>query len=183
MCAAGKFPADPNSGHPEERYAGGRPWPQYLPWRAVDDLIFGCGVLAADDPFLAARARASDGAGMLVGGAGADIFRFGKADSRAPFPVADCNGDLIPDLQQGQDKLDLAGSLKHFGTPPEIAFLGGGSITDGIRMQVRGEIKETQTPVEIRLPFSQPVDVPLQGSASFTLRGTHALVASAFILA
>jgi hypothetical protein len=49
-------------------------------------------------------------------------------------------------------------------------------------MQVRGEIKEMQTPVEIRLPFSQPVDVPLQGNASFTLRGTHALVASDFIL-
>jgi hypothetical protein len=183
MCALGKFPADSNSRHPEERFAGEYSWPQYLPWRAVDDLIFGCGVLPADDPFLAARARASDGAGMLVGGAGAGIFRFGGADSRARFPVADCSGDLILDFQQGQDKLDLAGTLKHFGTPPENAFLDSGGLTDSIRLQVRGEIKEMQTLVEIRLPFSQPGDAPLQGNAAFTLRGTHALVASDFILA
>lgn len=41
---------------------------------AGDDVIFGFGVLAEDDPYLAARARDADGPDTLVGGAGDDIL-------------------------------------------------------------------------------------------------------------
>ncbi len=44
---------------------------------AGDDLVFGFGVLAEDDPYLAARARDGDGADTLAGGTGNDALHGG----------------------------------------------------------------------------------------------------------
>ena len=137
-----------------------------------------CSAAPATTCWKAASARK-----LVIGGDGADIFRFGGFDSRAKVPVSDTNGDVVVDFQHGQDHLDLTGFLGAFATPPAADFLGAGAFTDGSHLQVRSEIHGDSTVVEIWVPIFHVEGPPTQGNANFTLLGAHSLEASDFILA
>lgn len=136
-----------------------------------DDLIYGDGLAG---PFPALFPGPGPGipiaANTLIGGGGADVFRFGTMDTRARLPVFDTQGDVVTGFRQGQDRLDLTPFRDSFGAPPDAVFLGTDAFVDGTSFQLRSSSDGTDTRVAIFAPV-------------FTLTGVHALLASDFILA
>lgn len=124
------------------------------------------------------------GADTLRGGAGADVFVFGALDSRARMPVFDTQGDVIRDFTPGEDKLDLSGFVTLAGNAP-VDFLGTGAFTDASHLQVREEVVNGNTQVEIWVPIYHPGPaLPYEhGNAAITLDGVVQLSASDFIFA
>lgn len=164
---------------------------------AGDDLILGAG--GAD--WLVGGAGADTLVGgrdgdTLLGGAGPDEFRFGR--SLEPFAsdlaldtgVGPGRRDILLDFRQGEDRIDLS-RYENFSAPPgESApvFLGTDPFQASIAPQIRYDIQDGRTIVQIAAPLGDPgpgLEPPAPGgpSAEIELLGTHALTGADFILA
>lgn len=127
------------------------------------------------------RLEGGVGADTLTGGAGADIFVFGATDARAKLPVFDTPGDVVTDFEAGTDRLDLS----RFPGSATAEFLGDGTFTDALRLQVRSVVGADGTHLEIWVPTGglPPGTVPDGPNASITLLGEQPLTIADFLFA
>jgi Ca2+-binding RTX toxin-like protein len=130
------------------------------------------------------------GADTLTGGSGRDIFKFGRVEFTPDTGVGPGNRDIITDFHHRQDVIDLT-SYRNIFPPPEgqpgPIFLGTGSFEATFALQVRYDIVDGNTVVQINAPFGFSTDnpaptVPTRPSQEIELSGIHHLTASDFIL-
>lgn len=159
-----------------------------------DDLLRGGG---GDD-----RLRGGRGADTLVGGTGidtmaggegADLFIFGRGVEpfTSSFALDTGSGagqrDVILDFQGGVDRLDLSAYRNIFpgpeGQPPPV-FLGTEPFGQTTAMQVRIEVEDERTIVQVIAPFGDPQNNPdLPAPIEIELAGRHVLSAADVVLA
>lgn len=165
-----------------------------------DDLIRGGG---GDDAL-----HGGDGADTLVGGVGVDslsggegrdVHVFGRMlepfttveELRIDTGVGPGDRDLILDFRQGEDVLDLSAYrniLARPGVPSEPVFLGTDPFEASFAPQIRYEIEEGRTVVQIVAPLGNPPgglppSVPEGPGAEIELLGEHHLTTDDLILA
>jgi Ca2+-binding RTX toxin-like protein len=164
-----------------------------------DDLIRGGG---GNDTLVGGRGNdtlvGGVGVDTLIGGAGRDVFVFGRLlepfTSAVEFPVDTGTGpgnrDLILDFRQGRDQLDLSAYeniLARPGVPSEPIFLGTDPFIASFAPQIRYQIEDGRTVVQIFAPLGNPPGgleprVPGGPGAEIELVGEHHLEAGDFIL-
>lgn len=163
-----------------------------------DDLIFGGG---GDDLLFGGdgKDRLVGGAGVdtLVGGAGPDVFVFGRSlePPNSTNPATDTgvgpgHRDIVLDFHEGQDRLDLS-AYRNIITGPdapnEPIFLETGPFVASFAPQVRYQIEDGRTVVQIFAPFGAPPPdtsptTPEAPTVEIELVGVHHLKGDDFIL-
>jgi hypothetical protein len=94
------------------------------------------------------------GGDTLIGGGGADVFRFSS--------ISDVQGDLVSDFQRGSNRIDLAGvDAVTDGSDNAFNFIGGAAFSH-VAGQLRAYVASGSTYVE--------GDVNGDGAADFSLR-------------
>lgn len=171
--------------------------PDWLFGGLGNDLIFGGGgedLLdggTGEDRLIGGR-----GVDTLVGGAGPDIFIFGRMlePPNSTNPAIDTgvglgNRDLVLDFHQGEDRLDLSRYENIvFSSDEQVpVFLGTDPFRATFAPQVRYEVEDGRTVVQIVAPFGNPgpdtsPTVPDGPDAEIELAGEHYLRAEDFIL-
>jgi Ca2+-binding RTX toxin-like protein len=139
------------------------------------------------------------GADTLSGGEGGDVFVFGRGVE--PFtsaPTAGLDGgvgpgnrDMVLDFEQGEDRLDLRLYANFFarpGVPAEPVFLGPDPFIASYAPQVRYEVEEGRTVVQVFAPLGNPPGglpprVPGGPGVEIELAGEYQLRVEDFILA
>jgi Ca2+-binding RTX toxin-like protein len=133
----------------------------------------------------------SGGVDTLTGGAGHDIFKFGRVDTiYLDTGVGPGQRDIIADFHHGQDKLDLTGYHNTFSPPqgqPNSLFLGTRGFEASFAVQVRYDIVDGNTVVQVSSSLGyrnadDPPTVPTGPNEEIELRGIHHLTADDFIL-
>lgn len=132
----------------------------------------------------------------LVGGSGPDVFVFGRLQPGASFALDTGTGpgnrDVILDFHGGEDRLDLSAYRNFFarpdGAPSEPIFLGTDPFVASFAPQVRYQIEDGLTVVQVFAPLGSPPSglhppVPGGPGAEIELAGEHRLAAEDFILA
>ncbi|MDO9707193.1 hypothetical protein [Paracraurococcus lichenis] len=173
--------------------------PDLLDGGPGDDLLRGGGGAdtllggAGDDTLIGGT-----GVDVLAGGPGHDVFLFGRqlepfaSDPITPDTgVGPGNRDVILDFQDRQDVIDLTHYLNFFPPPegqPPAVFLGTDPFTATGALQVRYEIEDGNTIVQIVAPFGSPPpgtppSVPEGPTQEIELVGVHHLQACDVILA
>jgi hypothetical protein len=139
------------------------------------------------------------GVDRLSGGADDDVFVFGRMlepgttveELRIDTGVGPGNRDIILDFQQGKDLLDLSAYENFFarpGVPGDPVFLGTDPFMASFAPQIRYEIEDGRTVVQIVAPLGnpppgQPPSTPSVPGAEIELVGEHQLTADDLILA
>lgn len=139
------------------------------------------------------------GVDTLIGGEDADVFVFGRRlepfTSAVEWPldtgVGSGDRDLVLAFRQGEDKLDLSAYeniLARPGVPSEPVFLGTDPFVASFAPQIRYEIEDGRTVVQIVAPLGNPPGgleppVPDGPGAETELVGEHHLTADDIILA
>jgi Ca2+-binding RTX toxin-like protein len=139
------------------------------------------------------------GVDTLLGGDGPDIFVFGRAVEPGTSPpaagldsgVGPGNRDIVGDFVQGEDRLDLSNYANIFarpGVPAEPVFLGEDPFIASFAPQVRYEIEDGRTVVQVFAPLGNPpggLEPPVPGGpgAEIELVGEIRLTADDVILA
>lgn len=138
------------------------------------------------------------GVDQLSGGDDADVFVFGRrlepfnsfAEFRLDTGVGPGNRDVVLDFDQGEDKLDLSAYrniLARPGTPAEPIFLGTDPFTATFAPQIRYQIEDGITVLQIvspqgNPPAGVPPQVPAGPSAEIELVGEFNLTSDDIIL-
>jgi Ca2+-binding RTX toxin-like protein len=138
------------------------------------------------------------GVDTLIGGAGCEVFVFGRRlepfTSAVEFPLDTGTGpgnrDLIVDFRQGKDQLDVSAYqniLARPGVPDEPIFLGTDPFIASYAPQIRYQIDDGRTVVQVSAPLGNPPGglpprVPGGPGAEIELVGEHQLGADDFIL-
>lgn len=192
----GRFGGSP-TGHTGVIAADGADW---LSGGGGDDLVYAGG----GDDRVAGGAGADTIAGgvgvdTLAGGSGPDVFVFGRAVepfTSAPAASADSGvgpgkRDVILDFEQGEDRLDLrlyANFLARPGVASEPVFLGADPFIASTAPQVRYDVEDGRTVVQVFAPLGNPPSdlpprVPGGPGVEIELIGEYRLGAGDFILA